>query len=207
MKTPFRPLSLFACAALVALPVFSGCNSEGTAASPEMYFQMRAVRTVANELDHPGYDASLPGYWLVGNDSIVQLIHPKDVKRPKQFCFMIRTKPTASAENPTDIDIFRIVTERYIIVSKFDPKQTAPVDILSRTEKKEGTEVVMMKSDTTGRYLRFERVGEYVKVTITEEGLGVVGDLATVSWRELPPGKKSDSAHSAAEAEGWRRVL
>lgn len=64
-----------------------------------------------------------------------------------------------------------------------------------------------MKSDESGRYIRFERIGEYVKVTFTAEGMNLIGDIATISWKELPADKKSDSDHSAAEAEGWRRVL
>lgn len=207
MFSSFRPVFLFACAGLAAPAVFTGCTEKTAAQSAEMYYQVRLVRTAAVELEHPSYDATLPGYWLVGNDSIVQMARVKNVTQPKEFSFMLRTKAAATRDNPSEIDIFRVLTPTYRIVSKFNPKKTAPVDILSYKEKKEGTEVVLVKSDESGRYLRFERVGEYVKVTFTTEGMNLIGDIATISWKELPESKKSDSDHSAAEAEGWRRVL
>src|SRR6218665_3584543 len=71
MISPLRPVFLFVCAGLAALPVFTGCTETTEAKSAEMYYQVRPVRTVAVELDHPAYDPNLPGYWLVGNDSLL----------------------------------------------------------------------------------------------------------------------------------------
>ena len=207
MFSSFRPAFLFVCAGLAALPTFTGCTEKTEEKSAEMYYQVRLVRTAAVELEHPSYDPTLPGYWLVGNDSIVQMARVKGVTQPKEFSFMLRTKAAATRELPSELDIFRVLTPTHRIVSKFNPKKIAPVDILSYREKKEGTEVVLVKSDESARYIRFERVGEYVKVTFTTEGMNLIGDIVTISWKELPPGKKSDSDHSAAEAEGWRRVL
>lgn len=209
MKTPFRPLSLFACAALVALPVFSGCTNSTSQSTDESdpAYAANIVRGCAVELEHQYYDPSLPGYWLVGNDATLQISRMDGVKTPKAFSFMLRTKADATVTKPSEIDIFKILTANYRIVTKFNPNNTAPVDILAYTDKKEGTEVVLVKTDTTGKYLTFERVGERIKVTLTEAGMNLIGEGAAISWVDLPPGKKSSSDHSAAESEGWRRVI
>lgn len=203
------PRALAALALAAALPVFSGCTEslQDSADSSEPAYGANMVRGCAVELEHPFYDPTLPGYWLVGNNATLQISHLRGVQRPKTFSFMVRTKADATLAKPSEIDIFKVLTPSYRIVTKFNPNKTAPVDILAYTEKKEGTEVVLVKTDSTGKYIAFERVGERIKVTLTEAGMNLIGEDATISWTDLPPGKKSESEHSAAESEGWRRVV
>jgi hypothetical protein len=202
-----RTLAALALAAV--LPVLSGCTHAAVDSTDtsEPAYGANMVRGCAVELEHPYYDPELPGYWLVGNNATLQISHLKGVTRPKTFSFMLRTKPDATLAKPSELDIFKILTSNYRIVTKFNPNKTAPVDILAYTEKKEGTEVVLVKTDTTGKYVTFERVGERIKVTLTEEGMNLIGEDAAISWVDLPPGKKSESEHSAAESEGWRKVI
>lgn len=204
------PRKFTAIALIAVLTVFSGCagvSHDETDDPNEAAYGVNMVRGCAVELDHPTYDPALPGYWLVGNNATIQISHLKGRKRPKHFSFMLRTKPDASSAKPSEIDIFKILTPRYRIVTKFSPNKPAPVDILAYTEKKEGTEIVLVKTDSTGKYLVFDRVGEHIKVTLTEDGMNLIGEDAAITWVDLPPGKKNDGEHSAAEAEGWRKVI
>ncbi len=209
LSKTFFARKLSALVLVAVLPVFSGCagSSYADADPADAAYAVNMTRGCAVELEHPYYDASLPGYWLVGSNATIQISHLKGVERPATFSFMVRTKPDATLANPSEIDIFKILTPKYRIVTKFNAKKAAPVDILAYTEKKEGTEVVLVKTDSTGKYLTFERVGERIKVTLTAEGMSLIGEDATMSWVELPPGKKSESEHSAAESEGWRKVI
>ena len=192
-----RRFAPFAAAVLLA-----GCSTYDLEADRNSAYSVNLTKGAAAEIDHPAYDPEVKGYWLVGTDATLQFTLVKDAEIPEQFCFMLRTKPDASTAKPSEIDVFKILTPQYRVVTKFNPAKPAPVDIL--TYKGD----VLVKSDDTGKYIRFERVGERVKVILTKECLrSVVGADAAISWTDYPPSKKSSNNRSPAEAEGWRRVL
>ncbi len=196
---------LFAATAAAATLFLAACSTQEGKPSERSAYALTIAKGAAPELDRRAFDPNLPGYWLVGREATIQLSRIQDEPLTKTFSLMLRTKPDATAAKPSEIDVLRISTPNYRIVTKFNPDKVAPVDIMAYSEKKEGTEFVVVKTDTTGRYLAFERVGEHVKVTFTAEAMSILGDDFVMTWEDRQPGRKVDPA-AAAEAAA-RRVL
>lgn len=192
------PVSL---AAISIISLVSGCADSGPE-TKDAPFAVRLTKGAAAEIDRPGYDPKLGGYWLVGRDAVMEFSRVEGATTPEEFTLMLRTKPDASEKNPSELDLFKIIAPRYRVVTKFNPANPAPVDVLTYRGD------VLVKSDNSGKYIRFERVGERVKVTLTKACLdSLVGSDAAISWADYPKDKKSSDNRSPAESEGWRRVM
>ena len=202
MRRLFRPLVALPCFALLAL---AGCGSEP--AAPVSPYDVFLVRGCATDIEHETYDPGLPGFWLVGTEATTQVSLAKDAVIPDEFVFMLRTRATATKENPTRLAVVKFQTPRYWIFTSFDAKGTAPVDIISYQQKKEGTEIVPVESDKAGRFIRFEQVGERVKVTLTGKGLALLGRDFTLSWSETPAKAGTPAAEVQNKAEAKTRRM
>lgn len=190
--------------ALAAALLLAGCKTGDSKPSDRSAFAVVIKKGGAPELEHRAFDPSLPGYWLVseyGAESVIQLSRIKDEPLTKTFTLMLRTKPDASETKPSELDVFRVTSGAYSILTRFNSEKTAPVYISAIG----GKEAVLVKSDTEGRYIRFERVDERVKVTFTSEVLSILGDDFVVKWLDVDPSRKNDDA-KAAEIDA-RRVL
>lgn len=202
-----RRLSALAALALSGLVV--GCTSTGDAsgdARPAGH-SVTLVSGCAVELDHAVYDPALPGYWVVGSEAMIQLSRLPEATDDGELVLMIRTKPDASLAAPSRLDSFRILTRTHRIVTKFDPSAStvAPVDVIAVTIKKEGTEAVLVMTDTAGRYLSFKQEGERVRVTFTPEGLRLIGSDAAISWKDSS--RAVAPVGTPAETTEARRIL
>ena len=186
---------------LCSLALLTGCSSFKLDDGQNAAYAVNLGKGASTEIDHTSFDPKLPGYWLVGSEATIQFTGIKGSEIPETFCLMLRTKPDASAKKPSELDLFKIITSRYRIVTKYTPGTPAPVDILSYQGD------VLVKTDNTGKYIRIESRGEFIKVTLTRECLTqlIAGDAA-ISWADYPQSKKP-AARTPAEAEGWRRVL
>ena len=175
----------------LALLAFSGCSAANSGPDAGPAYGVNIVKGCAGEIDHLNYDPALPGFWLVGSDATIQVSRVKDSESPKTFRFMLRTKPDATETKPSEIDVLRILTPNYRLVTKFNPTKIEPVDIFSYTEKKDGGAAVLVKTDSTGKYIAFERVGERIKVTLTAEALAILGPDMAISLDRPAPQEKS----------------
>lgn len=194
-------------APLVAAACLGGCSSE-TPDKPESPYAVVLERGCAVDLEHEVYDPKLPGFWLVGTDATVSMSLAKGKTRPDSYAFMIRTRATADAAKPSRLDTVSFLTARYRVLTGFNAKGARPVNVLAYTEKKEGTEIIPVESDASGKFIIFEQVGDRVKVTITRKGLDMLGDDVAFTWKETPengrPAGLTDEQKAAAKA---RRIM
>lgn len=190
----------------LSLLLLCGCSTLEKK-TPGPAYAVSIVKGAATELDHRVFDASLPGYWLVGAAGTIQVSRVNDEPLPKTFSFMLRTRPDATPEAPSRIATLRITSPLYRVVTKFNPGAPAPVDIMAYSEKKTVTEFVLVKTDSTGKYIAFEQAGAHVKVTLTTELMAVLGDDFVLTWEDAPDGTKSDSAKAVSAEAAERRIL
>lgn len=182
-------------AALLGVALLAGCTTPQKTEKTAAYAVNLAGGTA--EIDHPGYDPELGGYWIVGYSVTMKFMQVRNQPIPESFSFMLRTKPDASLGRPSQLDYFKIIS-KYNVVTRFNDGTLAPVDILTLKGD------ILVKTDTTGKYIRFERVGERIKVTLTKECLTQLIDTdAVISWSD----KQTAPKRSANESESWRRVL
>lgn len=196
-----RPLFL---APLFALGALTGCSSTEPAKAPYSVYLDYGCTT---DIEHEAYDPALPGYWLVGTAARIQVSLGKDATTPDEFVFNIRTRATATKDDPSRLERVLILTPRYRIITGFGRKGAAPVDIISYLEKKEGVELVPVESDKEGRFISFEQDGERVKVKLTKRGLALLGPDFTFTWAETVADAKAIENDKAKAALRERRVL
>lgn len=196
MKSVIRPaLALLAATLVVTGCAFEPYKDEKSAPGSSPYI-IELTKGVAGEIGNQSYDPALGGYWLVsGTEATISMSLAKGCKVPGQFSFMLRTSPAASDAAPSELNLFKVLSPRYRIVTKFNPGKAAPVDIITPDGD------VLVETDSTGKYIRFERVGKYVKVTFTQACLrDLMAPDAVVTWS----GRKADAPKPV---ETWRRVV